>query len=319
MQSWETCPIPLIVARERLGGRDPYHDPALTRIHPGVYVERDGWNALAPWKRYAARVHAVHRTWDAPVFCLESAAALLGLPLFGEPRHVHVIGRSSTTPRGPGVAVHTYREARETTESDGITTTAVADTVLDLSRMLPPAFALSVADAALHRKLATAAELRERATSCSTRRGLRQLRWVLGEATPESESVNESVSRATIGWLGYERPDLQTWFHYEGAHDRSDFYWPRHGVIGEADGYGKYDAADVEASKALFIAEKEREDRLRRHEHGFARWAWRDAVTPRNLDGKLRAAGLVPVRAPNATLLGTLGHNPRSLPRPGRP
>jgi hypothetical protein len=70
----------------------------------------------------------------------------------------------------------------------------------------------------------------------SNRRGVRQLDWVQARATAESESAGESVSRAVIEGLGYEEPELQREFFYEGVTDRSDFYWRRLRIIGESDG-----------------------------------------------------------------------------------
>ncbi|UUT35080.1 hypothetical protein [Microbacterium elymi] len=93
-------------------------------------------------------------------------------------------------------------------------------------------------------------------------------------ATALAESAGESLSRAVTEWLGYEEPELQVGFAYEGARDRVDFYWRRLRRIGESDGYGKYDANDAAAMKAHFVVEKTREDRLRRHEGGFIRWEW---------------------------------------------
>ncbi|QEW02646.1 hypothetical protein [Microbacterium lushaniae] len=181
----------------------------------------------------------------------------------------------------------------------------------------PPAFALATADAALRslaaqgRTLAVADHGRAQAN----RRGLRRLDWVQDRATPIAESPGESVSRAAIEWLGYEEPELQQEFRYEGARDRADFYWRRLRRIGESDGYGKYDAVDVDSARAHFVREKLREDRLRRHEHGFIRWDWGDCIRWKPLDAKLAAGGLTPVRPRSPGMLASLGPNPRSLDR----
>ncbi len=91
---------------------------------------------------------------------------------------------------------------------------------------------------------------------------------------------------AVIEWLGYELPEQQVEFRYEGARDRVDMYWRRLRMIGESDGYGKYDASDVAASKAHFVREKLREDRLRRH--GVASSARTLASNPRSLPRRNR-------------------------------
>ncbi len=261
------------------------------------------------------------------MFCFESAAALHGLPVFGEPESVHVLGGG-----GPGthsttkgrVLVHQLTDDRRIARTDGGSAVEVADTVLDLGRRLPPALGLAVADAALRNgtgRLRVSALL-DRAHGQRWRHRIRRLDWVLRTADPLAESVGESVSRAVISWLGYRRPELQTWFHYEGAADRADFYWRQERVIGESDGYGKYDASDAQSSKARFIQEKVREDRLRRHERGFIRWDMSDALRVAPLDAKLRAGGLRPVTAPDVGMLATLiegarARQPRRTYHPG--
>jgi hypothetical protein len=291
-------------------------DSSLHRIRAGAYVDRARWDSLKPWERYDLRVRAVARTWASPVFCLESAAAIQGLPIFGEPRFIHLFAADKTSWRQGDVIVHGSADSRDVVDVDRLLCTSVKDTATDLGRVLPPAFALTVAD---HAARTCSAELRLDVSALGrsqvNRRGLRQLDWVQERIDVRSESAGESVSRAVLEWLGYEAPETQVTFTYEGVTDRSDFYWRGQRAIGESDGYGKYDAADAEAMKAILIAEKRREERLRRYESGFARWDWKDAMTWRPLDRALRSAGLVPVRAADARLLATLATNPRSLSR----
>lgn len=302
-------------------------DGRLHRIRPGAYVRRQIWDELPPWERYRLRVLAVAHTWTSPVFCLESAAVLHGLPIFGEPTHVHVLSTDGRSWAERDVIVHGHTDARELTEAAGVKMTALADTAVDLARVLPPAFALAAVDAAARilQGRGETIDVSARGRGQANRRGVRQLDWVQARATPTSESAGEAVSRAVIEWLGYEAPVLQQKFTYEGETDRSDFYWRRLRIIGESDGYGKYDADDPAAMKAHFVREKKREDRLRRHEGGFARWDWSDAMRFEPLDAKLRAAGLVPAHPRQTAMLLTLARNPRSLaprtkgvpPRPG--
>jgi hypothetical protein len=317
MVAFVPSPIVLRSVRSDSFGKPLNRVGSLTRIHPGVYAPKARWAALRPWDRYLARVHATRLTRPDAVFCFESAAVLHGLPIFGEPRHVHILSEwsESHSTRSGDVVFHKFHDQREHAISAAGVAVGIADTVLDLGRILPPAFALAVADAALRRAddSVTASALLERARSQRWRRGIRQLEWVLENTDPLAESAAESVGRATIGWLGYAQPELQVEFSYEGAHDRVDFYWRRQRVIGESDGYGKYRTGDIATSEARLVSEKLREDRLRRHEQGFVRWDFADALRPERLDGKLRAGGLQPVRPQDARMLATLRSNPRSL------
>lgn len=306
----------LLVSREQpfeLARLD--RDRRLHRIRRGAYVRQEVWNGLPPWERYRLRVLAVARTWRSPVFCLESAAVLQGLPIFDEPMDVHLLSEDGRSWSDGDVIVHGYSDPKEVTDAAGIGVTAVADTAVDLARVLPPAFALAVADRAARilRARGEALDFSARGRTQANRRGVRQLDWVQARATAASESPGEAVSRAVIEWLGYETPVLQQEFFHEGETDRSDFYWRRLRIVGESDGYGKYDADDPHAMKAHFVREKKREDRLRRHEGGFARWDWADTMRFEPLDKKLRASGLMPVRPRQSLMLRTLAANPRSF------
>lgn len=295
-------------------------DRGLHRVRPGVYVPREEWAVLAPWECYRLRVEAVARTWSSPVFCLESASAPVGLPIFGEPRYIHLLSSDSRSWREGDVIVHGTRDAREIVVADGLSVTSLRETAVDLCRVLPPALALGVADRALRtlRRIDETLDVRQWGRAQSNRRGLRQLDWVQDHANPLAESVGESASRAVILWLGYNEPELQKVFHYEGAEDRTDFYWRRQRAVGESDGYGKYDASDPAAMKAFFVQEKKREDRLRRYENRFIRWDWADTMQWRPLDQKLAIGGLERVRPMQMAMLATLAQNPRSLTKQER-
>lgn len=117
-------------------------------------------------------------------------------------------------------------------------------------------------------------------------------------ASPLPESVGESYSRAVFDFLGFEQPLLQQVFTDGGGFiGRSDFWWPRQGVVGEFDGKGKYVQGalrgGITADEAVY-REKLREDRIRALGHGFARWRWADLQHPERLRAKLLAAGLRP-------------------------
>jgi len=302
-------PVTLLLVRDNVVSPDRLaRDPSLVLVRRGVYAAREAWQALAPWEKYLARVHAVAATVRHPAFCFESAAALHGIPVFDEPRDIHLLSGSSASWRHGDLIVHGSSEKRALAPVDGIALTGKLDTAIDLCRVLPPAQALAVGDVALRgvRALGTPIDLAEYGRAQASRRGLRQLAWVQARVRADAESVGESVSRAVIEWLGYAEPELQVTFHSEGKSDRVDFFWRDASVIGESDGYGKYDASDAHATKRIFVNEKLREDRLRRQVKGFARWDWGNTIAYEELDARLRSAGLTPVRPRQPAMLDTL-------------
>lgn len=314
---FRAAPIELLVASEHEPADRPRATADLHRVRHRVYAASARWQALAPWDRYLARVHAVALIRPGAVFCHESAAALLGLPVFGEPRDIHVfdVGAPSTHRVGD-VVRHTSRIAPTVITCNGIRATAPADTASALARMLPPAFGLAVVDAAISPRqsaLTTLTEIEQVRLRTIDPRGIRRHDWILSAASTDPESVGESVSRAVISWLGFAPPRLQHEFRLEGCTDRVDFWWPECGVAGESDGYGKYDPADPAAAHRALTQEKRREDRLRRHVRGFARWDWSDAMRAAPLERALEHAGVPRVAPAQRLMLATLRGNRRSL------
>lgn len=309
-------PVRLFVAREDdPGGIRLRNARDLVRVRFQVYAPADAWRALKPWERYAARVHAFGLVSPDAIFALESAAVLRGLPVFGEPRDVHVFGEDrSTSTRYGDVVVHTSRDAPAIEQHGGRFMTANVHTALALGRVMPPAFALAVCDAFARRHGdAGIAEFAALARRQVNPRGRRRLRWLHRRSDQASESAGESVSRAVIEWLGFDDPEVQYEFRLEGKLDRTDFFWLDRRVIGESDGYGKYDAPTPEELKGRLTDEKIREDRLRRYVQGFARWDWSDTLRAQPLGDKLRRAGLSSRHPVNSSALLTLRRNPRSL------
>ncbi|WP_342001833.1 hypothetical protein MRBLWH7_002073 [Microbacterium sp. LWH7-1.2] len=285
------------------------------RVRPGVYTFRDAWKDLAPWERYLTRVHAYALICPRAVFAYESAAVLLGLPIFGEPRDIHVFSAERRASRRfSDVCVHTSADARETVEVGGTRLTSVAATAVDLMRMLPPLYGLAVGDAAVslvQGGTTDALELGRLADSQRTRRGIARLRLLLPAIDARAESPGESVSRGVILWAGFETPELQRVFRSEGREDRVDFAWPSVRAIGESDGYGKYVTETAEEAVRRVIAEKKREERLRRQCAAFDRWDMKTAEAVAPLVRRLERLGVPRVGAPNPILLSV--KNPRSL------
>jgi len=311
-------PVPLITSEEsrHLGIRATA--ATHVRVRSGIYAPRAGYLKLKPWERYAARVHAFARSHPDAVLCLESAAVAWGLPCFGEARDIHVFDPDRSRSRRFGdVCVHTGRHERVFTRQGPLLCTSMLDTVVDLTRLLPPAEGLAIVDAAISSRqggVLNLTEIRDHAASQPTTRGSAQQRWLWDHADGRSESPGESLSRAAIEWCGFEDPELQHEFHYEHADDRVDFLFPSVRAIGESDGWGKYDLENATKAAAHLKDEKRREDRLRRHGHPFARWELGDVWRLTPLQHALSAASVPLVRPPQPAMLATLRTRPRAVP-----
>lgn len=316
-------PLPLYTYDElRMLGGDP-RSRRWKRLRKGIYVDRREFDKLQPWTRYEVRVHGLLRVSPDAVLCLESAAVAHGIPLFGETKDIHVFAPDRTTStRNGDVCIHTSADPRLIVDVGGIQATSLADTVSDLARVLPPAKALAQADAAIspvQGGMLCIEELREQGAGQHNRRGTLMREWVWEHADPRSESPGESVSRAVIAWSGFETPVLQQKFFYEGHKDRSDFFFPGNGAVGESDGWGKYDLSDPEAARKHLQDEKLREDRLRRNGHPMARWTATEMWRIDPLCRALTQAGVRQVEPPHHPFLMTLHRSPRELRRPKVP
>lgn len=278
----------------------------LFRVRHGVYAGAEWWTGLKPHERYHQRVAAAGLVFTDAIFMRESAAVLHELPIFGEPRDIHIFDPDRrSTKRYGDVVVHAAQGARNVAAIGSVFVTDLLATVVDTARHLPPAYALAVADAALRRGMPRE-QLRAWSSDDANRRNERLLRWVWDFADSRAESAGESVSRAVISWLGFAVPVLQQVFTYEGITDRSGFWWPKVRAIGESDGYGKYVALTAQAAVEGVVKDKVREDRLRRYSDGFARWDWSDAHRVVPIERKLLRAGVSLVAARDNAMLATL-------------
>lgn len=293
-----SSPIPLLRTRQIVHPERALTRGELVLVRRGVYAPADSWRECAPWDRYLARVYATALLYPDAVFCHDSAAALLGLPVFGDPLAVHVLQDPAVTAGSiGGVRIHATSVPREVTEFDGIGTTTPAETAVDLARTRQPALALAVADAVLRTDPdMTVERLVATNESRGSSRGRRQARWALHRATPLAESTLESVSRAAIEWLGFPDPVLQQWFtSRSGERDRADMWWPEDKVAGEADGDLKYDGRFGDPV-TLLRARRRRDGRLREHVRSVSHWAWDEVTQSAPLRSILLGAGLRRIR-----------------------
>lgn len=287
-----------VLARDRANG-------LLVRVRPGVYVERLAFEALSPEGRHLVRMRAFAAvSTEPPIFCHQSAAVLHGFPLLdARLDRVHVLVEGTSGRGLVGVAAHVARIDHGVAFIGTLRTTDAARTVVDVARASAFEAGVVVADGALHAGVGRAV-LEEAVAAAAGRPGAVRAQHVVAFARPEAESAAESVSRVSMMRMGIEPPALQVVVHDEhGFAGRLDFGFLRGRVGGEVDGEKKYRLAGLAPTGAAdaVIAEKRREDRVRRQLDDLARWGWREARSTVLLAPVLASARVLPAR-PRATM-----------------
>ena len=267
----------------------------VVRVRAGVFAPSTQWRRLRPWERYRARVHAAALVRPDAIFCHESAAALLGMPVIGDPVTVHVLVASTEAAReSTGIRTHRTSTLPELLAIDGVVVTSPTVTAVTLARYRHRAVGLAAADAALRldptvSRDALIGDNERRATS----RGRNIARWALDRATPARESMLESLSDAAREWLGFPAPELQRVFVApDGTVDRGDQWWEALGLLGEPDGEFKYDGRFGDPAQLL----RDRRERDRRLLSGpvtaIVHWGWIEVARVWPLRDLLVGSGL---------------------------
>jgi hypothetical protein len=314
-------PVPLKFARTPSGRsartlqRHAASADDLVRLRPGVFADVGAWETASSLEQYRARIRGVVSTRSVPpVLCRESAAAIWGIPRLGRwPEEVHLADVGRTRPRSRnGIVWHQDRlEACEVVEVGGVFVTDLTRTLVDLARVTPFLGAVVALDYAMRPRVtlptggwvrgASPAELTERLECAASPPGRDAARTAITFGDQASGSVGESLSRGQMHLLGFPAPRLQTRMpRPDGPDDIVDFDWPEFGLFGEFDGHGKYLRSEYTRGREIadiVIAEKRREDRIRRRHRPFAaRWDWPVARSPQLLAQQLEEAGLPRVR-----------------------
>lgn len=282
----------------------------LVRVVPGTFIARDEWARADEMGRHRLRVLATaERISPDAVFGYRAAAAIWGIRMLSAwPSTVDVIiERSSGGRSSSGIRRYGRDLTRvEVVERRGMLLTSPAQTVVDLARQLRFVDAVACIDSALHRKrkpgrLAVKDEVLVRVAASEGLRGWRRALVAAEFSTDLSDSVEESQSRVQIHALGFPEPILQQpFFDHEGHIGDTDFGWPEFEHVGEFDGLSKYLDPSFRNGRTeieVMLAEKQRENRIRRLVGGFSRWDTPDLYPPTRLQRILVDAGL-PVGRP---------------------
>lgn len=297
----------IFVADARAVGSDPRalrtacRRGLLMRVRRGVYVGSDLWSTIDDRERHLLATLAVVRE-VAPPFLVAggSAGALWELPFCSRwPEDVTLLTTNSK--RGtsePGVRrTAASASAAVGVEKEGIPTTGLARTALDMARTTDFRHAVAILDSALWRRRpdrTERAELDEVLLSAAYARGSGHLRRALAFASDLSDSPYESMTRAVIHELGFAAPELQVPFVDHLGEIRPDFVWRDAGVAAEFDGRVKYTRAEFTHGdpSAVVFAEKQREDRLRHFVPRVVRILAEHVHNPRVLARMLETAGV---------------------------
>ncbi|MFV0372826.1 hypothetical protein [Microbacterium sp.] len=301
-------PIALLRSRDVSNADREVSAGRLVRVRRGVLAPAAGWDELAPWDRYLARVHAVALTQPGVVFSHESAAALWRMPVLGDPRVVHVTADPTRSARlVGGVRLHTSSDHDEVVDVAGILIATPGSTAVSLARSRHPALGLASADAALRVDPALGRDhLIDDNEHRATARGRRYARWALQRADGQAASVLESFSRAVIEWLGFPEPDLQRPFPTgHGSSEYADFWWEWLRLVGEADGDLKYDGRFGDGLQQL----QRRRDRdlrlLAADADNVVHWGWPELRLIDPVRAALTGAGLRAVHPEDSAALAS--------------
>jgi hypothetical protein len=274
----------------------------LTRIAPGLYAVASHWEGRPPWDRHVALARAAVRTTPDAIVSHSSAAALLRLPM---------------PPRPPQRATLTLLDDRRTSQDDGWRRfhrgrtppeqvvlsgghpyLVPSRTVLDCVRDMHPRDALAVVDAALRRGVATGPDLLKMRRHQRRWPGIAVADQVLRLGDGRRESWFESASAWVMSSWGIPAgiPQVVVRDSHGRVVARVDVLWPELGLVGEADGRGKYllepssNRPAEEAAARAVIDQVRREDRLRDLGLGVLRWDPTDLTQPLALVERFHAA-----------------------------
>lgn len=203
-----------------------------------------------------------------------TAARLHGLVVpDGGPAHL-TIPRPERRPHRDRLVLHTARlPAPDVVVLDGVATTAVARTLVDLCRVLGRVSAVWALEDAMRRGLVTAAELAAAARRLARTPGIIRARERLRAADPRSQSPLETDARMRLADAGLPPPEPQMQVVLpDGRSAFIDLGYPEHRVGIELDGRAWH-----ELPEAVF-RDRHRQNGVAVTELMLLRFTWWDVV-----------------------------------------
>ncbi|MBW3093258.1 hypothetical protein KIH79_10080 [Bifidobacterium sp. 82T10] len=280
----------------------------MIRVAESCYARADHWNTLDRMEQYRRIIRTLtvqHPDW---LFGDMTAAAFYGIN--DSVRHANVIHRMTDRRRHShdhgSLRYHLLpdEERVQCRLVDGVRVTSLRRTIFDCVRRLDFPDGLSVAEAALRQRLMSREDMLD---ACRTLPGnfrAKALRAV-ASAPGGTENGGEAYAYAVMLEEGFEAPKLQEEIIDPvdlGRRYRVDFSWHTQDgrfIVAELDGRIKYTDPSMfkdGSQSETFIAEKERDERIRLVADDVVRFSFSEAYRRTMLSAKLDKAR-VPRRA----------------------
>lgn len=267
------------------------------RLRRAIYCQGSAWRAANARDRHAFKAVALGVSLSPTAAVSHaSSAVLLGLPMPWLPTPVWATSPTGSTTRYRGGfrVVAAALPPGDVTACGRYSVTTAARTVADCLRHLDAIDAVTIGDAALGRwpelSSSVPALLCRYETWPHAVRALR--RWRLLDWRRESPAESWSAVAFVRQRIPPPEPQVTICTPDGALVGRVDFWWDDAGVAGEVDGLVKYGVGSEltreEATRAL-VAEKQREDRLRRLGVHIVRWGTKDLRHERRWAAELRA------------------------------
>jgi very-short-patch-repair endonuclease len=239
----------------------------LRRAHRGVFAV--GYDPLTPEGYWCAAVLAVG---PGAVLSHRSAAELWDLVRVRK-GDAHVIVSSVQRRRHVGVMPHrNILDKGETAERRGIPVTTPLRTIIDLAAVADSACVERAIRQAEYDHLVTPASLVDAVERAAGRRGMRNLRRVLGRISETPGLTRSALEQKFVRFLrvhALPRPKLNAKVHVGRRWYEVDCLWPKQRVIVELDGRAAHHTA------AAFESDRARDAALQAAGYLVVRLTWR--------------------------------------------
>jgi len=263
----------------------------LVRLLRGQYVDAGAFARLAPEDRHCLLVAATVAGMSSPVLVSHySSLVMIGLPTYGvDLSRVHLTRTVGNRSRSrPGLTVHASYGECASVDYAGIRLAEPTIAALGTAIVSGIEAGVVALDGVLASGLSDDAHIQGWLHRLDRFPGSRRARRAAELADGRSESPGESRTRLILNALdlGPVRPQVEI-FDDAGLVGRVDFLLPRLRAVVEFDGMVKYGEDDA---RAVLIAEKAREDRLRALGFIVIRLVWRDLEVPGRVAAIVRKA-----------------------------